>query len=178
MKRIIVASKNPVKVKAVRTGFEQMFPGEELQIEMQAVPSGVSDQPMTSEETLRGARQRAGNARQNTPDADYWTGVEGGVEEGIEGLEVFAWIVVLSADRCGMARTGSFFLPPRIAELVRSGKELGDADDIVFGRSNSKQQNGAIGILTDDAIDRARYYEQAVIMALIPFRNPELYDGK
>ncbi|MHC1781702.1 MAG: inosine/xanthosine triphosphatase [Anaerolineaceae bacterium] len=175
MIRIIVASKNPVKVQAVTSGFEQMFPDEELQVEMQGVPSGVSDQPMTSEETLRGARQRAINAQESILTADYWAGVEGGVEESETGLEVFAWIVILSRERIGMARTGSFFLPPKIAELVRSGKELGDADDIVFGRSNSKQQNGAIGILTDDAIDRARYYEQAVIMALIPFKNPELY---
>jgi inosine/xanthosine triphosphatase len=175
MKRIIVASKNPVKVKAVTSGFEQMFPGEELQVEMQGVPSGVSDQPMTSEETLQGARQRATNARESLPTADFWAGVEGGVEESENGLEVFAWIVILSRERCGMARTGSFFLPPKIADLVRSGKELGDADDIVFGRSNSKQQNGAIGILTDDAIDRAGYYEQAVIMALIPFKNSKLY---
>jgi non-canonical (house-cleaning) NTP pyrophosphatase len=38
--------------------------------------------------------------------------------------------------------------------LVESGKELGDADDIVFGKSNSKQQNGAVGILTHDIITR------------------------
>lgn len=177
MKRIVVASKNPVKAQAVSLGFEKMFPGEDFQVVSQAVPSGVSDQPMTSAETLRGARQRAQNARANAPEADYWAGVEGGVEEGEFGLEVFAWIVILSSERIGMAQTGTFFLPPRIAELVRSGTELGDADDIVFGRSNSKQQNGAIGILTDDAVDRARYYEQAVIMALIPFKNPELYEG-
>jgi inosine/xanthosine triphosphatase len=178
MKRIVVASKNPVKIQAVSHGFAKMFPDQTFQIDIQAVPSGVSDQPMTSEETLRGARQRAEKARASAPEADYWAGVEGGVEEGHYGLEVFAWIVILSAERIGMAQTGTFFLPPRIAELVRSGTELGDADDIVFGRSNSKQQNGAIGILTDDAVDRARYYEQAVIMALIPFKNPELYEGK
>ena len=28
--------------------------------------------------------------------------------------------------------------------------ELGDADDMVFKRSNSKQKNGAVGILTDN----------------------------
>ena len=152
-----------------------MYPGEAVRIEPVAVPSGVSDQPMTSAETLRGARQRARNAQEQAPAADYWAGVEGGVEETGEGLEVFAWIVILSRDREGMARTGTFYLPPRIAELVRDGKELGEADDIVFERTNSKQQNGAIGILTGDVVDRAGYYEQAVIMALIPFKNPKLY---
>ena len=75
----------------------------------------------------------------------------------------------------GKGRTGAFFLPESVANLVRHGKELGEADDIVFGRSNSKQANGAIGILTGDVVDRTQLYEQAVILALIPFKNPQLY---
>jgi non-canonical (house-cleaning) NTP pyrophosphatase len=52
---------------------------------------------------------------------------------------------------------------------------LGEADDRVFSRKNSKQSNGAIGILTNDAIDRTELYIPAVIFALIPFKNPDLY---
>jgi non-canonical (house-cleaning) NTP pyrophosphatase len=32
-----------------------------------------------------------------------------------------------------------------------------------------------VGILTDNAIDRQKLYEPAVVMALIPFKNPDLY---
>ncbi len=71
----------------------------------------------------------------------------------------------------GKARTGAFMLPQEVANLVRSGIELGHADDQVFGRSNSKQTNGAVGLLTADLIDRQRYYEHAVILALVPFKN-------
>jgi non-canonical (house-cleaning) NTP pyrophosphatase len=85
-------------------------------------------------------------------------------------------VVVLSpAGMAGKGRTGTFFLPPAVAALIQQGKELGEADDIVFAQSNSKQKNGAIGILTGDVIDRAALYEPAVIMALLPFKNPELY---
>jgi non-canonical (house-cleaning) NTP pyrophosphatase len=45
---------------------------------------------------------------------------------------------------------------------------------MVFGRSNSKQQNGSVGILTHDVIDRTAYYVHAVILALIPFVNLQL----
>ena len=91
-------------------------------------------------------------------------------------LSAFAWVVVLSPDGIeGKGRTGTFFLPPAVAELIHQGKELGEADDIVFAQSNSKQKNGAIGILTGDVIDRAALYVPAVIMALVPFKNPELY---
>jgi non-canonical (house-cleaning) NTP pyrophosphatase len=32
------------------------------------------------------------------------------------------------------------FSPPAVAELIREGKELGEADDPVFGRSNSGRE--------------------------------------
>ncbi len=52
------------------------------------------------------------------------------------------------------------------------GLNLGDADDQVFRRTNSKQGSGAVGLLTDDVVTRTTLYEQAVILALIPFKNP------
>ena len=176
MKTIIVASNNPVKVESVRAGYARMFPGEAFTCQGMAVPSHVSDQPFSSEETLQGAFNRASGAREQAPTADYWVGIEGGVEpDGETELGVFAWVVVLSDGQVGRGSTGIFYLPPRLAELVHQGTELGEADDIVFGRSNSKQKNGAVGLLTGDALDRAGYYEHAVMLALIPFRNRELY---
>lgn len=108
-------------------------------------------------------------------DADFWIGIEGGVADNGEQMEAFAWIYIMNQKQAGKARTASFFLPPKIRELVQSGIELGHADDIVFDRSNSKHGNGAVGILTHELIDRATYYEPAVILALIPFVNPKLY---
>ena len=87
----------------------------------------------------------------------------------------FAWISIISRHRQGEARTATFTLPPKISELIHQGIELGVADDLVFKRSNSKQSNGAVGILTHDLIDRAEYYRPAIILALIPFINPQLY---
>ncbi len=144
------------------------------------VPSGVSHQPMTDAETLTGARTRAGNARTARPEADFWVGIEGGVEERMkdEGMHAFAWVVILGKDLTGEARTGTFQLPPEITRLVREGVELGHADDIVFQRSNSKQKDGAIGILTDGLIDRTAYYVHAVMLALVPFKKRELYAEK
>jgi non-canonical (house-cleaning) NTP pyrophosphatase len=99
----------------------------------------------------------------------------GGIEFREEDALAFAWIVTLSTDMIGKGRTGSFYLPPGVARLVREGKELGEADDIAFGREDSKRQNGAIGILTGDVIDRAGLYEHGAIMSLIVFKYPELF---
>lgn len=175
MKKIIIASHNPVKIEATRQGFQDMFPGEDFQIKGVSIPSGVSDQPMSSQETLTGATNRARTAQAQHPKADFWVGIEGGVEPQGDELAAFAWIVIVSANFAGKSRTGTFYLPPQVAKLIRQGKELGEADDIVFQQSNSKQANGAIGILTSDIIDRTGLYQHAIILALVPFKNPDLF---
>lgn len=176
MPSIVVASLNPVKIAAARDGFARLFP--ELSWEAQGfdAPSGVSHQPMGDAETLAGAEGRCAAARRAHPTADYIVGIEGGCGEDPAGLEAFAWVVAYDAQgRVGRARSGSFLLPPAVAALVRQGVELGVADDQVFGRSNSKQANGAIGLLTQDVIDRYGLYAHAVVLALVSFRNPDLY---
>lgn len=181
MRLVVIASSNPVKIAAAREGFVRMFPGADFEFQGISVPSGVADQPFSSQETLQGALNRAQAAREQTPQAHYWVGIEGGVAAEPEGtltpleLWAFAWVAILSRDRAGKGRTGTFALPPQVAALVHQGMELGTADDIVFGRINSKQENGAVGLLTDNVIDRAAFYIQAVILALIPFKNQELY---
>lgn len=175
MKTIVVASLNPVKAAAVLGGFERLFPEEEFVVQAVSVPSGVSDQPMTDGETRQGARNRARKAREARPEADFWAGVEGGCELQDGELVAFAWVEVLSRERESHARTAAFRLPPEVQKLVEDGMELGDADDRIFGKSNSKQLNGAVGLLTGNVMTRTSLYEQAVVLALIPFKNPELY---
>jgi len=176
VKKIIVASTNPVKIEATLEGFRRMFGDELFEAVGVVVESGVSNQPMSEEETLEGAINRVGNAMQVKEDGDYWIGIEGGLEEIDGGMEAFAWVVVKSKNgKVGRGRTGSFFLPDQVVQLIKEGKELGEADDIVFGMTNSKQANGAVGILSGDVITRKSFYEEAVILALIPFRNQTLY---
>lgn len=175
--KIIVASQNPVKINAARRGFEQMFPHEQVvDVEGVSVPSGVRDQPLTFEETLEGARNRVDAAQAAYPAADYWVGLEGGVDLHGSHMAVSGWVV--ARDRAGLegkSMTNTVYLPPKVAELVAGGMELGEADDIVFGTTNSKQSNGAVGILTGDVLKREEGFMMGVVGALIPHRNPELY---
>ena len=176
VKRVIIASQNPAKIQAAELGFSRMFPDKEFTFEGVSVGSGVSDQPMSDDETFAGALNRAISARQQQEEGDFWIGLEGGLQEEGDDFFAFAWIVVLGPEGMqGKSRTGTFAIPPAVSELVRNGKELGEADDIVFEQTNSKQSSGAIGILTHGILDRAHYYAEAVLMALIPFKNPSLY---
>lgn len=173
MQTIIIASQNPVKIRAVLQAFTRAFPGCLWQCQGITSPSMVSDQPMSNAETLLGAKNRVNAACARFPDADFWVGIEGGIEQVDDMMTSFAWVYIRSHQTCGQARSGTFILPQEVARLVKEGKELGEADDIVFGRSNSKQDNGAVGLLTGDVVTRTSLYEHAVLLALIPFLNPE-----
>ena len=170
--RVAVASRNPVKLRAVEGAFRKVFAGEPLEFVPAEVESGVSDQPMCDDETRRGAANRARNAREAEPDARFWVGLEGGVDVIGDGLVAFAWMAVLGADgRLGEARTVTLPLPPAIKALVDGGLELGDANDRVFSTVNSKQQGGAFGLLTNGIYTRESVYTEAVVAALVPFTH-------
>ncbi len=178
--RVVVASHNPVKLDAAAGGFRRTFGTDAIEIVASGAPSGVADQPWSDAETRQGATNRAIGAKAEQADADYWVGIEGGLAPldlpGRDGaVEAFAWVVVLGASGSGQSRTASFELPPAVVDLVRSGHELGAADDLVFGRVNSKQHHGAVGLLTSGLIDRRSLYEPAVVLALIPLARTDLY---
>lgn len=110
------------------------------------------------------------------PDADFWVGLEGGVDLHDDEMAVSGWVVVEDrTGRVGKSMTNTIYLPPKVAKLVAGGMELGEADDIVFGTTNSKQSNGAVGILTGDVLKREEGFMIGVVGALVPHRNPNLY---
>lgn len=189
---VAVGSTSQVKVDAVGAAFKRAFPDWQLEVHGVESFSGVPDQPFGDVETKRGAANRAVHAarvfeheRGRVPH--FSVGLEGGIGEvhgdcaltlgtAPDALESFAWMAVLDATgKWGLARSASFQLPSAVAELVRKGMELGDADDRVFGRRNSKAQAGAVGILTHGQIDRRAYYEHPLMLALVPFVNPGLF---
>jgi inosine/xanthosine triphosphatase len=176
--KVIVGSKNPVKIEAVKIAFSKMFKNEKFEVVGISADSKVSDQPKSDEETYLGAYNRALYCQDAHPEADYFVGLEGGVEEFAETKElaVTGWVVVVSKDgMVGKSGGGLHFLPDAVAKLIREGYELGEADDIVFKQSNSKQKMGSIGILTGGIITRADDFVSSIVKALIPHKNEGLY---
>ena len=173
--RVVVASRNPVKINAVRRAFETQFPGAPIEIDSANVESGVGAQPDSDAATRGGARTRAIRAGDEVPDADYWVGLEGGIEILDDQLMAFAWMAIRGpSGDISEARSATLPLPPAIKELIEQGMELGEANDRVFATVNSKQGGGAYGLLTDGLYTRESIYTQTLIIALIPFVN-ELY---
>lgn len=175
MMQVVIASHNPAKIRAVKDAFSGQFPGKTIDFLAVGVESGVSDQPLSDEETRRGARNRACNAQKIHPEANFWIGLEGGVDTFTGQLMAFAWMAILGSDgNTSMARTVTLPLPPAVQELMDQGLELGDANDRVFATVNSKHQGGAFGLLTAGLYTREGVYTEALVTALVPFIN-ELY---
>jgi inosine/xanthosine triphosphatase len=171
--KIVVASKNPAKLLAVEQAFAVVFPDQDRLVSGLAVDSGVKDQPDSDQETREGAINRAHAARAERPAADYWVGLEGGLERVDGQWLASAWMAVLRAGGAlGLARTPTLPLPPGVQRLLEDGLELGEANDRIFSTHNSKQQGGAFGLLTQGRMTRGGVYAQTLELALIPLVHP------
>jgi inosine/xanthosine triphosphatase len=176
LRLIAVGSGNPVKLAAVRAVLGSMAPDAECRAV--TVASGVPDQPVGDDETIRGALERA-RAAQAATGADIGVGLEGGVVElPGGGLRTCAWAAVVTADgRTGIGGSLAMPLPAAVARLVRDeGLELGVAMDRLTGQRDIKHRGGAVGVLTSGLIDRQRAYETLVTYAMAPLLS-EHYSG-
>ncbi|MGY0616731.1 inosine/xanthosine triphosphatase [Vibrio sp. FJH11] len=167
--KVVIASLNPAKIKAVESAFQSAFPSQTFEFCGVSVPSGVADQPMSNEETHLGALNRVSNAKVEILDGDFYVGLEA----GIEGNVTFAWMVIESDTHRGESRSASLMLPPEVLAQLEHANELGDVMDQVFGTENIKQKGGAISLLTQNQLTRSSVYHQALILALIPFTNTD-----
>lgn len=176
MRTIAVGSTNPVKVGAVRAVLGRVWP--DASVEGIAVESTVRDQPIGDEETIRGAVARAAAARASL-DADLGVGIEGGVVEEPDGsMRTCAWAAIVDATgRRGVGGSLAMPLPTVVAEMVRSGTELGHAMDALTGSHGTKHGQGAVGILTGGLVDRQQAYEVLVSYAVAPFLARDLYSA-
>jgi len=174
--KVVVGSKNPIKLQVAVKVFLDVFPDEEIKFITCDAQSGVSDQPYGTEETKTGAYNRAQDSFYKNSDVDYSVGLEGGIEIIDEEYWVTAWMCVLNREgKAGYGRTSSYQLPPKIVDLLKEGKELSDAGDIVLNDEKIGQKGGVIGVLTDEQISRADFYSDALRFALLPFTKQDLY---
>ena len=171
--KIAVGSHNPIKIAAARNVLIKIYPEAEiLQVEAK---SGVSDMPLSDEEAIRGARNRARHSR-DLLQADLGIGLEGGTTTVVGKHMTSGWAAVFDGERFGIGGGGHLLLPPAVdRKIILEKKELGTAIDELVGGNNLKQKMGAIGILTGGLSTRQKAYEQILIYAMAPFLSPKLY---
>ncbi|MBP1911637.1 inosine/xanthosine triphosphatase [Thermococcus stetteri] len=175
--KVAVGSTNPAKVKAVREVFQGIY--GDVEVVPIEVDSGVPDQPMGLEETVKGAINRARQALEKT-GADFGVGIEAGlysVPETITGyMDVQFCAVVDREGRITLGHGPGFEYPPGVIKRVfGEGVEVGIAMGELVNDPGLKRKIGAIGVLTHGRLVRKELNKLAVLMALVPRLNPEWY---
>ena len=174
MIKIVVGSKNPVKINAAKAAICDILTLAEVQCAGLSAPSQVADQPMTVDETQLGAINRVKYCQQHT-QADFYVAIEGGVDQFEYGPATFAYVAIADQKKISIGRSCNLPLPPAIYRALEDGEELGDVMDRFFNTDNVKQKQGAIGLLTNGLATREGVYRQAILLAMAPFIHSELY---
>ncbi len=170
MKRIIVASMNLNKINAVK----EVFPSH--QVFGTACPSGVGEQPMSLEEIIKGAINRAKGV---FGDCEYSVGIEDGISrvpQTTSGYMNFCCCAVFDGRRIYLGLGPAFEYPPECTKKVIEERiTVSEAFAPVSDNPEIGYEEGIIGWLTRGRINRRDYTKQAVEMAKIQIDNPELY---
>lgn len=174
MIKVVVGSKNPVKVKAVENTFKKAFGNVEIQ--SMEVDSDVSHTPSSWEEIAQGAINRAKTAFQKL-NGDFGVGLEGGYEKTKFGTFMRGAVAIIDKEgKLGISGGKGILLPKKVVEKLEQGQELGDIMDELQNVKNTKQKTGAVGFFTKNYSNRQESFEQDVLYALARFLRKELYE--
>jgi len=175
--RVCVGTRNPSKLKGVEKALKMFY--DDVSIICVPVKSGVPPQPIGIEQIFTGARNRALRALAGNIDCDLGVGVEAGIYA--VGSTYYDVQVAAVADRNGVVTYGlspSFPIPPKFASalIAKEVPELEVIVDRTFGTSNIGEKGGLIKLLTKGKVLREDITFYAVVMALVPRLNRELYE--
>jgi inosine/xanthosine triphosphatase len=176
--KVNVASKNPVKIEAVREVLRDYTEFSMCNVVGVETDSGVNEQPNSLEETVQGAINRAASVYR---DCSCSFGIESGlmkVPNTKTGSMNFCVCAIYDGENNHLGLSCAFEFPIKVTKMVHSqGVDINEAF-YLSGLTKEKKIGsaiGAIGLLTRGRISRKDYTKQAVQMALIHLENRELY---
>ncbi len=169
--KIIVGTQNKAKIDAVKEILRDYPHLAEAEVIGANVESGVSNQPLSLDETTTGAMNRAMRA---FTDCDYSIGIESGlmrVAAAKSGyLDICACIVYDGMNHHLGISSAWEFPDTRIFDmLTKEGMEMTDAIKKIglTEKENISSEEGAVGIVTQGRVDRKEYTKQGLRMALV-----------
>jgi len=189
---IAVGTTRRPKLNAVREALDligpSLDPAAQFEIAGVDVASGVRHTPLSREDIMQGARQRAQAllriAREKSEQWKYFVGLEGGLdvvhENGVRQVFLESWAYVSDGSgRGAFGQSGAVAVPEPLAiRVVDKGVELSEAIDAFAGGRGIRDAQGAWGVLTRDLITRQDAFRVALINAFAPFYNREIYSSQ
>lgn len=178
---IAIGTTNIIKIEAIEETLKEYSLFSEAILSSYSVPSEISEQPMSLEEIIQGAKNRAKNAFNSCEGCNYSFGVESGLfaAEGTQTGYLEACICcIYDGSIFHIGLSCGFEIPPSILEFVlKQQMDLGQACYHSGITTNAKlgAAEGLIGLLTKGRINRKEYTKQCVKTALIQLENTHLY---
>lgn len=156
MQKVYLGSINPVKLRAAQNILEPLG----FTVEGVNSASGISNQPLNDDETMRGALNRA----LSLPEGHFRIGLEAGVQIHFDQMFLVNWGALIDPDnRVYWAGGTRIPLPNQIKDaLLNDSLELSEAMDKFFREKNINHREGAIGYFTDLFVSRIDIFEHIV----------------
>jgi len=194
---LVVASENPVKVRAVQELLSAYPLLNHAQVRNVHADSGVSEQPLSLDETVQGAITRAksaylawcnpsGTNNTNTKDFSdcpdcYSIGIEDGLMEVPHtktGFMNVTCCALFDGKHIALGLSSCFEYPPKVTDyLIHHNLDVNQAffKEKLTKNPTLGSAEGAIGLLTQGRLPRKEIIKQAVRMALIQLEKKEWY---
>lgn len=180
---VAVGSSNKIKLQAVEVVLRDYPILNEATIVSYQVPTEVSAQPLSLEETIQGAKNRAKNAYFASGNCKYSIGLESGlmeVEESKTGFMEFTACCIYDGNDFCLGQSAAYEMPQNIIDLVVNDN-MNMAEACYYGGLTDEldlgEKEGDIGILSKGRMTRQDHSEQALVAALIQLENGELYSN-
>jgi len=158
LKNIAVGSLNCVKLQAVQNAWDD----PSVTITPYSVPSNVPSQPLSDEETLEGAINRALNSLMKS-EADLGFGLEAGIVFIRDDVYLSHWgAIVDRSEKVYFTNGPLILLPADYREPLLRGKSL---EEIMHGSTGIQKlgaKEGAIGVFTENRLNREQVMTQMV----------------
>ncbi|MHA2226372.1 MAG: inosine/xanthosine triphosphatase [Candidatus Hodarchaeales archaeon] len=180
--KVLVTSKNPVKIRATREAFSYFYSDFVLSSfevnNLDPERTQLNSQPIGDDQTFKSSRWRVERARKYKPEFDYYVGIEGGITVtrfSQDRIVVYSSVgnhtYIETVRGCEIPIPHSWY-----SKLVQNPEiELGDLVAEISGVPNIKQKQGAIGFLTNNFLQRFDILKHSIIVALIPYLSPTLF---
>lgn len=180
---IAIGTKNKAKIAALSKALEELCYFKKFEILSFSVSSEVTEQPISLEVTIQGAKNRARNAFVfSSQTIDYSFGIESGLIEAPGTRTGFLNICVCCIYNGREYYTGvstGFEVPEPILRRVMKDKlDLSQACIASGISSNQKigEEEGLIGILTQGKVNRLEYTKESIHAALVQVINSAWYE--
>lgn len=132
------------------------------------VDSGVSEQPLSHDETIKGSTNRALKSFEKVNGASFSIGMEGGMHEINGHYYYFTAVCLFDGESTYYGLSDSIPLPKKVSDLVNKGGYVGYT---IREYLNKHPDDEAFYKLIKPIIDRDHFFNKAITNVLATYTN-------